>query len=299
MWPVADKVGQTQGRISAKRLLPAARAAGYPGSPRNFRRLVASARADWRRGQHRGRRPGVWAPGETLLIDWGVVPGGLHVFCAVLAWSRWRFVRLAGDERAATTLGLLAECFDALGGVPKVVLADRMGCLKGGVVADVVVPTADHVRFAAYYLFRPDFCRAADPQSKGAGGVPGRLRQARPARARRAGRDRGDVLVGARVAPDDDRRAGLVGGHHRAWSGTRRISVVPAATSPPTVFAGRGLREHELAMAPSQQSGRSGQGLGLQGVELGLGDGAGVEQLLGLGDLLGPPRGMRWWRRPP
>lgn len=33
---VADKVAQTAGRISAKRLLPAARAAGYDGSPRNF-----------------------------------------------------------------------------------------------------------------------------------------------------------------------------------------------------------------------------------------------------------------------
>ncbi len=106
--------------------------------------------------------PGVWAPGETLLIDWGV-QGGLHVFCAVLAWSRWRFVRLGADENALTTFALLAECFEALGGVPKVVLADRMGCLKGGVVADVVVPTADYVRFAAHSGFRPDFCQAADP----------------------------------------------------------------------------------------------------------------------------------------
>jgi transposase len=163
---VADKVESTKGRISAKRLLPAARAAGYDGSPRNFRRLVADAKDAWRRGQHRGRRPGVWSPGETLLIDWGV-QGGLHMFCAVLAWSRWRFVRFAADEKATTTLALLAECFEALGGVPKVVLADRMGCLKGGTVADVVVPTADYVRFAAHYGFRPDFCQAADPQSKG------------------------------------------------------------------------------------------------------------------------------------
>ncbi len=37
---------------------------------------------------------------------------GLHVFCAVLAWSRFRFVRFAADEKAATTLGLLAECFE-------------------------------------------------------------------------------------------------------------------------------------------------------------------------------------------
>ena len=37
---------------------------------------------------------------------------------------------------------MLAECFEVLGGVPKVVLADRMGCLKGGVVANRVVPTS-------------------------------------------------------------------------------------------------------------------------------------------------------------
>jgi hypothetical protein len=163
---VADKVDKSKGRFSAKRLLPAARAAGYDGSPRNIRRLVAEAKDAWRRGQHRGRRPGVWSPGETLLIDWGV-EDGLHVFCAVLAWSRWRFVRFAADEKATTTLAVLAECFEALGGVPKVVLADRMGCLKGGTVADVVVPTADYVRFAAHYGFRPDFRQAADPQSKG------------------------------------------------------------------------------------------------------------------------------------
>lgn len=163
---VAEKVAKTKGAISAKRLLPLARAEGYTGSARNFRRLVATAKTEWRRGQHRGRRPGVWAAGETLVIDWGVL-NGVHVFCAVLAWSRWRFVRFGNDEKAITTLGLLAECFEALGGVPKVVLADRMGCLKGGVVADVVVPTADYVRFATHYGFRPDFCNGNDPESKG------------------------------------------------------------------------------------------------------------------------------------
>ena len=163
---VAERVEKTPGRISAKRLLPAARAAGYAGSARNFRRLVAEAEAAWRAEHHRGRRPAVWSPGEHLVIDWGA-EGGLHVFCAVLAWSRVRFVRFAADERAETTLALLAECFEVLGGVPGKVLADRMGCLKGGVVANVVVPTAEYVRFAAHYGFRPDFCEAADPESKG------------------------------------------------------------------------------------------------------------------------------------
>ena len=59
----------TKGRISAKRLLPQASAARHAGSARNFRRLVAEQKQAWRRGQHRGRRPGVWMPGETLVID--------------------------------------------------------------------------------------------------------------------------------------------------------------------------------------------------------------------------------------
>ncbi len=36
---VVERVEKTSARIPAKRLLPAARAAGYAGSPRNFRRL--------------------------------------------------------------------------------------------------------------------------------------------------------------------------------------------------------------------------------------------------------------------
>jgi transposase len=169
---VTEKVNDTAAKISAKRLLPAARAAGYEGSDRNFRRLVADAKRQWRIGQARaaGRRPAIWTPGEVLAIDWGtelVAGRRVHVFCAVLAWSRYRFVRFAPNEQQSTTLGLLAECFEELGGVPTLVLADRMACLKGNVVANVVVPAPDYVRFAAHYRFRPDFCHAADPESKG------------------------------------------------------------------------------------------------------------------------------------
>jgi hypothetical protein len=55
----------------------------------------------------------------------------------------------------------------AIGGVPARVLADRMACLKGGVVANVVVPTPEYVRVASHYGFAPDFCHAEDPESKG------------------------------------------------------------------------------------------------------------------------------------
>jgi transposase len=164
---VAERVAKSAGRISAKRLLPIARAAGYDGSARNFRRLVAAAKVLWRRDHHRGRRPAVWSPGEYLVIDWAEAAPGLFLFCAVLAFSRWRFVAFATDQRAPTTLALIAEALGAIGGVPARVLADRMGCLKGGVVANVVVPTPEYVRVATHYGFRPDFCHAGDPQSKG------------------------------------------------------------------------------------------------------------------------------------
>ena len=101
-----------------------------------------------------------------LVIDWGEI-GPLSVFCAVLAWSRWRFVFFADNQRAETTLAALAACFEELGGVPKTVLSDRMGCIKGGTVAGVVVPTPDYIRFATHYGFRPDFCEGHDPESKG------------------------------------------------------------------------------------------------------------------------------------
>jgi transposase len=164
---VAERVKKSQGRMSAKRMLPVARAAGYDGSARNFRRLVAQVKVLWRNEHHRGRRPAVWSPGEYLVIDWAEAAPGLFLFCAVLAFSRWRFVAFATDQRASTTLALIAEALGAIGGVPARVLADRMACLKGGVVANVVVPTPDYIRLAGHYGFAPDFCHADDPQSKG------------------------------------------------------------------------------------------------------------------------------------
>ena len=164
---VAERVEKSKGRMSAKRMLPIARAAGYDGSARNFRRLVAKAKVLWRNEHHRGRRPAVWSPGEYLVIDWAEAAPGVFLFCAVLAFSRWRFVAFATDQRASTTLALIAEALAAIGGVPVRVLADRMACLKGGVVANVVIPTAEYVRLAGHYGFAPDFCHASDPESKG------------------------------------------------------------------------------------------------------------------------------------
>jgi transposase len=108
----------------------------------------------------------VWSPGEHLVIDWGTL-GGVHVLCAVLAWSRIRFARFAADERAETTMAMLAECFEVLGGVPGKVLAGRMGCLKGGGVANVAVPAPGYVRFAAHSGSGPISARPLTPKARG------------------------------------------------------------------------------------------------------------------------------------
>lgn len=223
---VAERVAKTKGLISAKRLLPVARAAGYQGSARNFRRLVAEAKKTWRRGHHRGRRPGVWAPGDMLVVDWGEI-GPLKVFCAVVAWSRFRFVYFADNLRAETTMAALAACFEALDGVPKTVLTDRMGCLKGGTVAGVVVPTADYVRFATHYGFRPDFCEGADPESKG---LVENL----------VGYVKSDLMVPAELSVDDLAGANAAG---VAWCAEVNAAVHSEICAVP---AERLVAEHEL-----------------------------------------------------
>ncbi len=162
---IAGRVRQTDGRISAKRLLPVAQAAGYDGSLRNLQRAVKQVKEEWKRTR-RTYRPWIPVPGEYLVVDWAS-EAGWELFCAVLPWSRYRFVRFAVDQTRETTLTLLAACFEAVGGVPAVVLTDRMACLRAGVVANVVVPHPDYVRFASHYGFVPDFCEAADPESKG------------------------------------------------------------------------------------------------------------------------------------
>jgi len=159
-----------------------------------------------------------------LVFDWATVGAGLHLFCAVLAWSRWRFVAFAADERATTTLGLLAQALHGAGGVPTKLLTDRMACLKGGVVANVVVPTPDYVRFAAHYGFSPDFCHAQDRNDPSVDGHTGSRRRFASAvpqdrhviDAVRPGyhpRDQGGYL--------QTRVRALVGGHGQEFIGQR------------------------------------------------------------------------------
>ena len=73
----------------------------------------------------------------------------------------------ATDQKASTTLALIAEAFGAIGAVPARVLADRMACLKGGVVADVVIPTAEYVRLASHTASRQTSAMPMIPNRRG------------------------------------------------------------------------------------------------------------------------------------
>lgn len=92
-------------------------------------------------------------------------PAGRWVIAATVLGSGMAGIDATVVGIALPTIG--RQFHTGVAGVPKVVLADRMGCLKGGVVANVVVPTPAYARFATHYGFRPDFCEAADPESKG------------------------------------------------------------------------------------------------------------------------------------
>ena len=135
------------------------------GSARNFRRLVAEAKA-LAVEEPPGATTGRLGTGRHGGVRLGEI-GPLFVFCAVVAWSRFRFVYFTDNLGAEATMAALAQCFETIGGVPKTPLTDRMGCLKGGTVAGLVIPTPAYVRFVTHYGFRPDFCEGADPESKG------------------------------------------------------------------------------------------------------------------------------------
>src|SRR5262249_22079137 len=121
---IRERVDTTQGRVKAKRLLKLLRAAGYRASLRTLQRALRIEKRSWQQRQRRVYRPWVSAPGDFLIVDWGEVGSistaagqrKLYCFCAVLGWSRWRYVRFFTCQRFQVLAQGLAACFEALGG---------------------------------------------------------------------------------------------------------------------------------------------------------------------------------------
>lgn len=175
---IAERVEQTQAKITARRLLRIARAAGYAGSERSLRRAVAEAKAAWREKQAaEGRvyRPWISAPGEWMLCDWGAAgtvptPAGtrrLSFFSGVMGWSRFRMVSFSCSERFGALAVGLAHSFEQVGGVPGRVLFDNPKTVATSHLAGAAVLNPDMVRLAAHYRFSPRTTERQDPESKG------------------------------------------------------------------------------------------------------------------------------------
>ena len=172
---IVSKVEATQGRIHGRQMLRVLRAAGYEGSLRSLWRALDTAKKEWRQKQMRVYRPWVSAPGDFLVVDFGEVgkvataagERRLYCFCAVLGFSRWRYVRFFTCQRFQVVAQGLAGCFERLGGVPAHVMFDNPRTVTTGFVAGLSVYNAELVRLAAHYRFTPVTAAAADPESKG------------------------------------------------------------------------------------------------------------------------------------
>jgi hypothetical protein len=81
---------------------------GFAGDERTTRRAVAEAKAAWFAGRRRTYRPWVPEPGMWLQFDWGQGPSvrgrATLLFCAWLAWSRFRVVLATWDRTLGTLL---------------------------------------------------------------------------------------------------------------------------------------------------------------------------------------------------
>jgi transposase len=168
---IEEKVDRSKGRIRADVVHKAITAMGFTGSERSTRRAVADCKRAWREGHRRRYRPWIPEPGMWLQWDWGEGPriGGrrTQLFCAWLAWSRFRVVIPVWDQ----TLGSLTACLDQtlrlVGGVPTYLLTDNAKTVTVEHVAGVAVRHPQMVQVGRHYGCVVQSCQPFDPETKG------------------------------------------------------------------------------------------------------------------------------------
>ena len=146
-------------------------AMGYDGSERTTRRAVAAAKTAWEADTRRTYMPWIPEPGSWLQYDFGDGPavGGRRtwLFCAWLAWSRFRVVIPILDKTVATVIGCLDATFRRLGGAPTSVLTDNEKTVTIDRVAGIAVLNPTMAKAALHYAVAVRACEPADPESKG------------------------------------------------------------------------------------------------------------------------------------
>jgi transposase len=164
-------VDRSKGQIRADRVHAKLVEVGYTGSERTTRRVVAAVKRDWRRENGRVFRPWLPEPGLWLQYDYGdgpVVAGRATVlFCAWLAWSRFRVVIPLADKTLPSVITALDRTFRVLGGAPTYVLTDNERTVTTDRVAGVPVKNRAIVAAGVFYGVAIRTCQVADPESKG------------------------------------------------------------------------------------------------------------------------------------
>jgi transposase len=144
---------------------------GYRGSERTTRRAVARAKRAWRREHGRRTRPWTVEPGLWMQWDYAdgpVVAGrATSLFCAWLAWSRFRVVVPLFDRTLPSVVLALDRTLRRFGGAPSHALTDNERTVSVDQVCGIAVRNPRIVSVARHYGLTIASCVPADPQSKG------------------------------------------------------------------------------------------------------------------------------------
>ena len=164
-------VDASHGRIRADVAQRKLEAMGYTGSERTTRRAVAEAKTVYRAGHRRRFRP--WLPEPGLWFQWDYGDGPLvegrktYLWCAWLAWSRFRVVLPIRDKTLPTVIACIDATLRRFGGVPTYGLSDNEKTLTLDHIARIAVRHPTMVEVGRHYGLTLASCVPADPQSKG------------------------------------------------------------------------------------------------------------------------------------
>ena len=168
---IEELVARSNGRVRADVVHERLVAMGFAGGERTTRRTVAQVKARLRAGQRRVFRPWVAEPGLWMQWDWGEGPrvGGrrTNLWCAWLAWSRFRVVLAVWDRTLPTIVACLDTTLRRMGGVSTYALTDNERTVSVDHVAGVAVRHPEIVAVGRHYGMTIRTCVPADPQSKG------------------------------------------------------------------------------------------------------------------------------------
>ncbi len=168
---IEELVDRSRGRVRADKAHETLVAMGYLGSERTTRRAVARAKREWRAEHGRRTRPWVPEPGLWMQWDYGegpVIDGHRTVlFCAWLAWSRFRVVLALWDKTTPSVVMALDRALRRMGGAPTYALTDNEKTVSVDHVCGIAVRNPQIVSVGRHYGLTIATCVPADPQSKG------------------------------------------------------------------------------------------------------------------------------------